>query len=358
MKTHLLFGVAIATLAMAGCSGSSGAVSRLVMQSSAERAGHTRPATTQTLYVGSDDGIAAYDLSTYALNRSYGVSTGVSAPEALAQDASGNLWVGNDGFNNVLEFAAGSTKLLQTITNGILEPTAIAFDPAGNVYVANRGPVSRNSNDVTVYSPSGTLLRTIIAGIQYPTHLAFDSQGNLYVANGGGPVTEYDGGLKKLTRTISGTNQSFFILFDAADDLYVSNCSLRCKSPSIVEYGPQGKGVLRTITDGLRNPLSMALDSTGNLYVADANFGDRSKTCFVTAYAPDQTSPSEKITDGVHDAQGVVVDGSDNLYVMNFNGLCKGKFPGGVTVYPPGSTTFTHKLKKSIYRPLAIIVGM
>jgi hypothetical protein len=315
---------------------------------SAARAALGRQAVAQTLYVGGDDAVAAYDVESYSLERTY-PGQYVSA---IAQDASGNLYVANYLAGTGVEFAAGSSRSLETITKGISEPSSIAFDPAGNVYIGNL-----DRDDVTVYSPSGTLIRTIVAGIGHPERLAFDSKGNLYVANIEGPVTEYDGGLKKRTRTISGTSQSFDILFDASDDLYVSNCSIRCKRPSIVEFGPQGKGALRTITDGLHNPISMALDSIGNLFVADANIGPGHHHCYVSAYAADQTNAFEEITDGVHDAQGVAVDASDNLYVMNYKGLCNGSADGSVTVYPSGSTGFTQKLTKSIVRPSAMIVG-
>lgn len=63
-------------------------------------------------------------------------ASGLNNPSALAVDAKGNLWVANQGANNILKFNPNYVlQAKSTITAGINAPTGIALDPLGNVWV-------------------------------------------------------------------------------------------------------------------------------------------------------------------------------------------------------------------------------
>ncbi len=64
--------------------------------------------------------------------------TGLDAPDGLAFDSSGNLFVSNYSNNTVSEFAPGSTTPTATLT-GLYGPTTLVFDRSGNLFVANDG---------------------------------------------------------------------------------------------------------------------------------------------------------------------------------------------------------------------------
>ncbi len=109
-------------------------------------------------------------------------------PSALAVDAKGNLWVANQGANNILKFNA--SYVLQpkgTITAGINTPTGIAVDPLGNVWVVDSvdGEVTEYVNGVQ------NTAATITDGIVSPAGLAIDGLGNIWVANAFSNVTIY-----------------------------------------------------------------------------------------------------------------------------------------------------------------------
>ena len=115
-------------------------------------------------------------------------ATGLNNPSALAIDAKGNLWVANQGANNILEF--NPSYVLQpkaTITAGINTPTGIAFDPLGNLWVVDSvdGEVTEYVNGVQ-NTPA-----TITDGIVNPAGLAIDGLGNIWVANAFSNVTVY-----------------------------------------------------------------------------------------------------------------------------------------------------------------------
>ncbi|HXM06376.1 MAG TPA: NHL repeat-containing protein [Candidatus Acidoferrum sp.] len=349
-----------ALAALCACSGPSSQSQVIGSESAAERgpAHAARRDTTSgpTVYIIGNT-IAAYDTATLRLLRTY---EGVYIPGGAAQDAAGDLYVSDFQNNDVVEFQAGQTRIVQNFAQGMSQPTALAFDSFGNLYVANAGPVSNGGNSVTVYNSSGALIRAITNGIQHPTQLAFDSQGNLYVSNLGGPTTIYANGQTTLTGSISQVTGSTAILLDSSDDVYVANCNFRCAHGLVYEFGPQGKPLLRKISTGIRNPYDLALDAYGNLFVANANVNGNER-CYVSAYVPGATSPFEMISDGVRDARAVGFDSSGNLYVANYRSVCEGNRPSGngsVTIYPPGSTQYAHKLTRGVVRPQSLLFGI
>lgn len=66
-------------------------------------------------------------------------ASALNNPGAVAVDAMGNLWVANQGANNILKF--NTSYVLQpkaTITAGINTPTGIAVDALGNLWHRDR----------------------------------------------------------------------------------------------------------------------------------------------------------------------------------------------------------------------------
>jgi hypothetical protein len=317
---------------------------------------HRDTGTGPTVYIIGDT-IAAYNTATLRLLRTY---DGVKTPGGAAQDTAGNLYVSDFQNNDVIEFQAGQTRIVQNFAQGMSQPSALTFDGAGNLYVANDGPASNGGNSVTVYNPSGQLIRTITNGVEHPTQLAFDSQQNLYVSNLGGPVTIYANGGTTLSGSISQITGSTAIMLDSSDDVYVANCNFRCPHGLVYEFGPQGKPLIRKISSGIRNPYDMALDPYGDLFVANANVSQNER-CYVSAYATGSTSPYEMISAGVRDARAVGFDLAGNLYVANYRSVCEGNRPSGngsVTIYAPGSKHYAHKLTRGVVRPQSLLFGI
>jgi hypothetical protein len=104
---------------------------------------------------------------------------GLNAPDGLAFDAQGDLWVAQA--SSVVEFTppftANSTPAV-TITDGLKSPSGIAFDQSGSMYVADKG-----DNAIAVY-PSGSVApsATVTAGIDGPGNLLIGEQG-FYFSN-------------------------------------------------------------------------------------------------------------------------------------------------------------------------------
>src|SRR5437868_11179941 len=64
----------------------------------------------------------------------------LSSPQGLALDSLGNLYVANNGGNNVLVYSPSYVQLsAKTLTQNIANPTSVAFDPSGYLWVDNAG---------------------------------------------------------------------------------------------------------------------------------------------------------------------------------------------------------------------------
>lgn len=115
-------------------------------------------------------------------------ASALNNPGAVAVDAMGNLWVANQGANNILKFNA--SYVLQpkaTITAGINAPTGIAVDALGNLWV-----IDSVDGEVTQYVKGvQNTAATITNGIVNPTGIAIDGLGNIWVANAFANVTVY-----------------------------------------------------------------------------------------------------------------------------------------------------------------------
>jgi hypothetical protein len=109
---------------------------------------------------------------------------------------------------------------------------------------------------------------TITNSVYTPQQIATDSDGTLYVSSAlGDYLTTFPNGATVPTNEISdGLTEPFGVVIDSADTLYVSNQY----PPSVVVY-PKGSispsAIITSSDFGIL--LGEALDSSGNLYVAD-----------------------------------------------------------------------------------------
>jgi len=197
-----------------------------------------------------------------------GQSTGLDFPSGIALDASGKIYVANQSGASVTIYAAGTTGNTAptvTITTGLSRPNGLALDGKGNIYIADEG----NGNILEfAANPTGneTATATITTGLGYVHALALDSAGNIYVtdANGGGGV--------------GSLWNRFFTVYAAV-----------AATGSVTVYAAGATGnatptaTISGSSTGLNHPNGIAIDSDGNIYVA--NNGGPS----VTVYAKGAT---------------------------------------------------------------------
>jgi len=248
----------------------------------------------------------------------------LNSPQSAVKDSAGNLYI-SDEYNNVIRKVAAGTGIITTFagtgTPGyggdggpaakaqFNAPGPMAMDVAGNLYIADLNnsairKIAAGTGVITTYagSPNATTwgdggLATS-ATIGTPGSLAVDTAGNLYIAE------PYAGTIRKITAatgiisTVAGDGlygftgdggsalkASFYLPYgvavDAQGDFFIADTY-----NNVVRKVTASTGIISTVVGlwgnsgfngdggpaanaGLASPQDVAVDTSGNLYIAD-----------------------------------------------------------------------------------------
>jgi sugar lactone lactonase YvrE len=232
----------------------------------------------------------------YAINR---------GTAGLALDQTGDLFLTDTGNNRVRKVTQGNIRVISTVVIGP-EPRGCATDPQGDVFVAETG-----ANKVVKLDPSGAM--TTVAGtgragwsgdggqatsaeLSAPEGLTMDQQGHLYIADAGNDVVRKVDLADGTITTVAGNGNAG----DLGDrgpaikaELYLPT-GLAVDSHGVLYIADSANNRVRKVDlagnistvagtghagfsgDGgpavgaeLNNPVALAVDTNGNLYIAD-----------------------------------------------------------------------------------------
>ena len=175
-----------------------------------------------------------------------------------------------------------------------------------------------------------------------PYGMALDKAGTLYVASncGGNTVTEYPIGQTTPSLTITnGISNPLGLAINKGGKLFVSNYPA-----AITEYPLGATSPAKTITGGgMIDPFGLAFDKSGDLFIAD--FGASQ----VFELKPHTSTLIPLNLKDLVEPLGVAFDNLGNLWVTDGSG-------DKVNIYPPGSTTPSQSISSGYTFPYAISI--
>ena len=303
----------------------------------------------------------------------------LTRPIGVAVDSAGNLYIyATDSGGNYRIRRVDSTGTITTVvatgTPGgrygsfgflqaqIARPVGVAVDSAGNLYIADTW-----SNRILKIDPTGTI--TTVAGtgqsgfgedggpavqaqLYRPTGVAVDGSGNLYIADSGNYRIRKVDSTGTIT-TVAGTGQSGFdgdggpavqaqlrspagVAVDGSGNLYIAdrdNHRIRKVDPTGTITTVAGTGQSGFGGDGgpavqaqFARPTGVAVDGSGNLYIADSgNYRIRKvdPTGTITTVAGTRNTGGNRGDGGpatwaiLDSPAGVAVDSMGNLYIAD-----------------------------------------
>jgi streptogramin lyase len=304
-------------------------------------------------------------VSTFAGNSSEGFINGTgtaalfNSPQGITIDASGNFYIA-DSYNSAIRKITSAAAVTTLTGNGAIgyvdgtlataqfyAPQSLVTDASGNIYVADLGNniIRKIATDGTVSTFAGSGAAGYANGtgtaatFNNPRGLVIDASGNLYVADRGnnlirkitsaGVVTTFAGSttggyVDNATATSAQFNTPSGIAIDASGNLYVADLANRAirkiTSAGVVSTligGPKQKTVVGY-------PSAIAIDAKGNLFVTDSSTGrvlQLNTSNVILSLAGSATTAGFADGQGAsalfNSPQGIVADGSGNVWIAD-----------------------------------------
>jgi len=210
------------------------------------------------------------------------------SPNGVAVDSSGNIYVADTGNARIQKFDSNGNFILKFGTVGsdigqFAFPFGVAVDSTGNIYAADSGndriqKFDSNTNFIFKFGTNGSG----DGQFAFPGDIAVDSSGNIYVADtGNSRIQKFDSNGNFILKfgTFGSGNRQFMspngVAVDSSGNIYVADSGEDTDNHRIQKFDSNGNFILKFGTFGsdigqFSFPRDVAVDSSGNIYVADS----------------------------------------------------------------------------------------
>ena len=245
---------------------------------------------------GQGSGVAMLDspqLNTLA------AASALHTPGQVASDPIGDTWVADAGEKQVIYFPAGSSSASgKSVGTGLSDPTGVAVDGAGDIYIADWNsskklgtvfeipwvPNTKPPNFGSYVTGNQLTLSTKAMGLGNNLNLAVDGSGDVYVADPNNArvvkiptpsqaslvVNPDTAGDTTATTTVtvgSGFTAPSAVAVDSSGDVYVADGT--ANGTSLIEVSAFPASAQTTITASLPAPVTgLAVDASGSVIAA------------------------------------------------------------------------------------------
>jgi uncharacterized protein (TIGR03437 family) len=324
----------------------------------------------------------------------------LNAPFGVAVDAAGNVYIADTLNARVRELPVGGSILTWAGTgtagsngdNGLASsaqvtlPVAVAFDAAGNGYIADYGNSRiRKITSGIITTVAGSLQVSFdgdngpasLSQLSTPSGLAADAAGNVYIADTANYRVRMVSSTGVITTVVGRGLPPFGVNFnesgpggsislgaqtgvavDSVGNVYVSDSwhgrILKLSGGNVTRIAGLGDTYMTgdngpALLAGLVNPTGLAVDSAGNIYIADTGscrIRKVSTAGIITTVVSNSTSDGQFCGSfafkKIYYPTGIAVAPNGDLYIANLNSSTVLKYSGGqLTIFAGGGNAYT-----------------
>jgi sugar lactone lactonase YvrE len=254
-----------------------------------------------------------------------GTIVGFASAQAggLAVDVAGNLFVA-DG-HSVFKYTPDGTK--SSFATGLKFPLGLCFDGKGNLFVSDGAVTAANSERSILKFSSDGKKSTFATGIS-SVGLAFDRSGNLLVSQGDSVLKFTPDGTKRTF--VSGLGNPIDVAVDGGGNLFVADMAEWDASlgRAVFKFRPDGKK--STVATHLKSPDALTADAAGNVYISEVTAPDHSSHA-ILKFSPDGGKSTLSSALGRNGVSALAVDHSGNVFIWNGRAVLKTDSSGTLT---------------------------